>query len=80
MPTGVSTVAVSFAVFSGLFIISNLFEYLTVKIIVFPYDLVSLLGLNYSNCIDIMLVAHSPLAIFLLHMGIYIGSRMNCSV
>ncbi len=64
MPTGVSTVAVSFAVFSGLFIISNLFEYLTVKIIVFPYDLVSLQGLNNSNCIDIMLVAQSPLAVF----------------
>lgn len=42
--------------FCGLFIISHLFEYLTVKTIVFLYDLKSFHGANYSNCIDVMLV------------------------
>lgn len=65
----VSTDAVSFAIFDGLFIISDLYEYLTVNMIVFLYDLERLHELNYSNCIDIMLVALIPLAIFYLHVG-----------
>ncbi len=73
MPTGVPTAAGSFAVFSGLFITSNLFEYLAVEMTAFLYDLESLRGLNYSNWIDIMHVSQTP-SVILLHVGRHINS------
>lgn len=57
------TAAVSIAVFDGLFIMSWVSDD---KKIVFPYDLESLHGLNYSNCTDIVLFAHIS---FLFHVG-----------
>lgn len=63
-PTLVLIAAVSFAVFDRLFITSSLFTFPPVKMNVFLYDPQSLQGLNYSNCIDIMLVAQSLLPIF----------------
>lgn len=63
-PTLVLIAAVSFAVFDRLFITSSLFTFLPVKINVSLYDPQILQGLNYSNCIDIMLVAQSLLPIF----------------
>lgn len=62
-PTLVLIAAVSFAVFDRLFITSSLFPFPPVKVNVSLYDPQSLQGLNYSNCIDIMLVAQSLLPI-----------------
>lgn len=60
-------------VFDGLYILSALFESLTLQTIVFQYTVEPLHGhekhLDYSNCIGITILAHIPAAICIVCVG-----------